>query len=360
MSQFRTFGRPINNGFKRRLDEHTAVGMEIITRNMRSVPTKLRQELKLEPEHFAVCGFMGHRNLKNMGPIGEAIYLYTKKMGQMEDKYGAGFALLSGGGMPDPSNPEKSGYMGQWVRGVSESDQLGRFLTLQELIILEGIKKGYGRAICLQNLYGEARYGERTDGLLCAGDGFITWPGGLGTLLEVYDYFVSFLSPGFDRRKMIFVDPLITDPVTGETSRLMKYDGPMLHQRILTEGIGELAVQRLNNNCVRYQPRLGMSAEEISDELVTLTVAMRQAAVRFSPEAGYLPLPPSLIQEHLHPIGKNGSKLKPLFKKYPVRWDWLDGVFKKRKIGVKPRTANHEFVGRVMRPTRNGGHVVLG
>lgn len=82
--------------------------------------------------------------------------------------------------------------MGQWVRGVSESQHLGRFLTLQELVVLEGIRKGYGRAVILQNLYAsEARYGERTDSLMCAADGFITLPGGNGTNLEVADFSVS-------------------------------------------------------------------------------------------------------------------------------------------------------------------------
>lgn len=348
--------RPIN-GIQSLINLHHATGMEILPRNARSMPADLRRELRLEPEHFAVCGFMGHRALQNIGPIGEAIRLYTQKMGRLEDNHNVGFALLSGGGTPNPNDPDKSGYMGQWVRGISESNILARCLTLQELVMIEGLGKKPGRTVCLQNVSGEARYGERTDGLLCASDAFLTLPGGTGTSLEVFDYIVSFLTQEFARRKMIFVDPVLVDPATGKHTRYMKYDAAMLRQRILCNGMSEQSAKTFNNNTVRYQPAFGLSADEISDELVMLTVAMRQAAPRYAPQAGYAPLPPSLVAQYVRPFGETGSKLVPYFKEYPATWDWLPvQQTKGHTIKVKSRTANHEFVGRYASPTRNGGH----
>ena len=360
MRKIRITGRPLN-GFRAILDEHREAGMEILTRNARSMPIDLRRDLNLEPENFAVCGFMGHRALTNQGDLGEAIYLYTKKMGLLEDEHQVGFALLSGGGRPDPETPEESGYMGQWVRGVSESQHLGRFLTLQELVVLEGIRKGYGRAVILQNLYGEARYGERTDGLMCAADGFITFPGGNGTNLEIADFNVSAaITPDFARRKMIYVDPYRTCPKTGRISRFMEHDVPFLRRRSEDNGMSEDSARKLNENCVRYQPAWGLSADQISDELVSLTVLLRHNAIHYAPQAGYTPLPKKLLRKYLRPIGANGSQLAPLFEEYPVEWDWLHAEPKGRAIGAKGRTAKHEFVGRTTRPTRNGGEVVLG
>ncbi|MDD3182090.1 MAG: hypothetical protein PHD48_04715 [Alphaproteobacteria bacterium] len=355
MKKIEITGRPLN-GFRTVIKEHREAGMEILTRNARSMPTDLRRDLHLGPEHFALCGFMGHRALTNQGDLGKAIYLYTKKMGQLEDTHNVGFALLSGGGMPDPINPEQSGYMGQWVRGISESNHLGRFLSLQELVMLEGIRKGYGRAVILQNLYGEARYGERTDGLLCAADGYLTFPGGNGTLLEVGDYNVSAsITPDFARRKMIYVDPFRTCPKTGRISRFMEHDAAFLRRRIEDNGMSEDSARKLNENCIRYQPALGLSADQISDELVSLCVALRQGAVRYAPQADYSPLPKAVLHKYLRPIDAKGSQLAPLFEEYPVEWDWLHDEVKSRSIRVKGRTANHEFVGRTVRPTRNGG-----
>lgn len=71
MKKIRITGRPLN-GFRAILAEHREAGMEILTRNARSMPIDLRRDLNLEPENFAVCGFMGHRALTNQGDLGES------------------------------------------------------------------------------------------------------------------------------------------------------------------------------------------------------------------------------------------------------------------------------------------------
>lgn len=243
MKKIKITGRPLN-GFRAILDEHRDAGMEILTRNARSMPMDLRRDLQLEPENFAICGFMGRGN---------------------------------------------------------------------------------------------------------------------GTILEVADYNVSAaITPDFARRKMIYVDPEVFNPSTGHRSRFLDHDIPMLRRRIECDGMSEHTARKLNNNCVRYQPAPHLSPDQISDELVSLTIILRHNALHYAPHAGYTPLPNAVLREYICPVEGNGSHLAPLFEEYPVEWDWLHDAPKGRTIRVKGRTANHEFVGRYARPTRNGGQVVLG
>lgn len=325
MRPFKTTGRPLN-GFAKVIDELRDAGMIVLPRNMISTPDKLRQELDITADHYTICGFMGHRYPVGMEGLAETVYLFAKKMGQIENDFNAGFAFLSGGGMPDQTSPQNSGLMGQWARGLADSDAKSRFLTKQELVEIEGLPRRDGKAIMLQNLYGEARYGARTDGLLNAADQFVRFPGGVGSSLEDFDYIVSAsISPGFSRRKYIFVAPLFTNPKTGETKRFMAHLGPMLLEGYDAGLISKETMRTLNENCIVYRPAPHLSADTMSQELVSLSLSIRQAAVRFAPNAGYEMLPPALTEKHIHPFldKKGGSSLAPLLERIPCQWDWF-------------------------------------
>lgn len=74
------------------------------------------------------------------------------------------------------------------------------------------------------------------------------------------------------------------------------------------------SARKLNENCVRYQPALGLSADQMSDELVSLTVLLRHNAIHYAPQAGYTPLPKKLLREYVRPIGANGKPTRALLR----------------------------------------------
>ena len=67
-----------------------------------------------------------------------------------------------------------------------------------------------GAAICLKQLEGQNRLGERTDGLICIGDLFIIFPGGLGTFSELATIFTNAdVNIHFGNKKIVIFDPLV-------------------------------------------------------------------------------------------------------------------------------------------------------
>ena len=101
--------------------------------------------------------------------------------------------------------------MGQWAYGATRSGLPVYFVTMQNLVLQEeSLPYAKGAAICLKQLEGQNRLGERTDGLICIGDLFIIFPGGLGTFSELATIFTNAdVNIHFGNKKIVIFDPLV-------------------------------------------------------------------------------------------------------------------------------------------------------
>lgn len=320
------FERPVN-GFGKVIEEHEIHNMIIIACDEIGHPMHLREKLSLTINDFAVCAFMASRPLKGIGGIAEVVYLYSKTLAILNRGYNSHIQCLSGGGNVS-GTPEEDGLMGQWARGATEAGCTAHFVTMQDLVQREGLPLANGRAVCLKRLDGEDRLGERTDGLISPADLFIVFPGGTGTRTELYTLLTNYsINPEFARKKTIFVDPVQTNPVTGKVSRYLENDMKMLVENTQINGISEKSGKQINDNCLVYQPDENLSPEQICEELISLTLAIRQAAPKFAPHTGYGPLSAKLRNKHIVPfLGNSGSKVVKLLDNFNADWGWIDDL----------------------------------
>ncbi len=326
MTNLPNFERPISGEFRKLIEDYGNAGMKVIPVDAIGSPKHLRSRLGLTDEDFTVCAFMGSRVPKGMEGLSTIVRGYPRLLAQLDQQHHLQMPRLSGGGNWNLLKPKENGLMAQWARGATENGHPAHFVTMQGLIELEGLPRALGASAFLKQLPGEERIGERTDGLLCVGDMFIVFPGGLGTTTEMSALFTnSSIRRTVKSKKAILFDPIFEDPKTGEVSR---YWEPIIKLLVLQNHaglIGDDTMKNINNHCVVYRPDSGLSPKQVTRELLSLTLAIRDLSREDN-------LHPEFRKTYSVPIS-TGSHLARVFQDHEANGTWvndLDSLMKPR------------------------------
>ena len=335
------FKRPISEKFHALIQDYGDAGMKVIPVDAIGSPEQLRSRLELTEEDFVVGAFMGSRVPKGMKNVTPVVRGYTRLLAQLDDQHHLNMPRLSGGGNWNPLKPEANGLMAQWARGATEDGYPAHFVTMQGLIELEGLPCAPGASAFLKQLDDEKRIGERTDGLLCVGDMFLVFPGGLGTVTELCAMFTnSSISRSEKSKKAILFDPIFENPKTGEVSRYWELFIKLLVQQNDAGLIGNDTMRNINNHCVVYRPDSGLSPKQVTRELLSLTLAIRDLSREDN-------LHPEFRKTYSLPLS-TGSHLARVFPDHDANGTWvndLDSLMKpKLPIAKAARHVNKEPV----------------
>ena len=326
------FIRPVEPSFEALIDKYNKIGMHIVPVDGLGSPEQLKAIINITPEDFGVCAFMGSRPPKGMKGLSQVVRLYPKMLSQLDNHYELHMPRISGGGNWDKTSPKKTGLMGQWARGATEMGLPAHFITMQDLVQREGLPYAKGQTACLKQLPNEDRIGERTDGLICVADLFIVFPGGLGTLTELAALFTNTsINNEFGKKKVVIYDPIFTDPITGEQSRYWQNSIAAMTTQNHSGLIGNDTAKNINSHCVLYRPDELLTPEQITRELMSLTLSIRKIAPKSKSDAGFKAIHPAIRKKHLAPLSK-GSLLKRIFNDHGTNGQWVDDL---RRL-VKP------------------------
>lgn len=323
---FSGYVRPIAETFQRQIEEHKKTGMHIIPIDEIGSPEFLKEILGINKEDFCVCAFMGSRPPRGLGGISEVARLYPKMLTHLDHEYNLHMPLLSGGG--NYNTDKEAGLMGQWAHGATEEGRRARFVTMQTLVQREGLPYSTGTAACLKQLPDEDRVGERTDGLICIGDLFLVFPGGLGTMTELAELFtITSINRGFERKKIIIIDQIFTDPKTGDVSRFWNNDIAALITKNHAGLIDDFTAKSINSHFLIYRPDEKLTPEEISAEMISLTLAIGIFDDNHRAEVKQTSFDPALKEKHLLQLSK-GSSIQKIFNGHGENGNWIDDLRK--------------------------------
>lgn len=318
--------RPVEPAFSDIIDEYNEVGMWVIPIDGIGNPEQLKAILGFLPEDFGVCAFMGSRVPKGMPGLSEVVRLYPKVLSELDAKYDLRMPRISGGGNWDENKPEKTGLMGKWAYGATEVGLPAHFVTMQNLTQVEGLPYAQGKAVCLKQLPSEDRIGERTDGLICVGDLFIVFPGGLGTLTELAALFTNTsINHEFEKKKVIILDPLFHDPTTGEVHRFWKNAVADLVTRNHSNLISDTTAKNINSHCVLYQPDDTLTPEQVCHELISLTLSIKQMAFKHDEKTEFDVMHPTFRKKYLVPLSDD-SQVERIFNDHGTNGRWVDDL----------------------------------
>jgi predicted Rossmann-fold nucleotide-binding protein len=312
--------RPVTAELQKTIDEHARHGMKIIPIDSLGEPAALKRLMGIKKEDFVVCAFMGSRMPKGAEDIAEVVRLYPKRLAQLDHEYDLHMPRLCGGGSAD-----FSGLMSKFALGATEDGHPAYFVTMQNIVEIEGLPLAPGSAVCLKQLPKEDRIGERGDGLICVGDLFIVFPGGIGTTNEVSALFTNTsVSNMAGSKKIVFFNPICHDPITGEEYRFLEDDLKSLKKKNQADLISNGAAKNINDHCLVYSPAKDLAPELMCNDLMALTFAIREAAPRYDPDVGYEPLTPN-AWDRIPPLNP-GSTLEKVFDHIDADWGWINGL----------------------------------
>lgn len=330
--------RPITPKLQKLVDRYKESGMRVIPVDGIGSPEQLKAVLGIAPEDFGVCAFMGSREPVGMPGLSEVVRQYPKALSKLDARYNLHMPRISGGGNWDATSPKKAGLMGQWAKGATEAGLPAHFVTMQSLVQVEGVPYAKGTTACLKQLPDEDRIGERTDGLICVADLFIVFPGGLGTLTELSALFTNTsINHKFEKKKVVILDPIFTDPITKKRSRYWENDVAGLTTKNHAGLISDNTAKSINSHCVLYRPNAALNAKEVCRELISLTLSIRKIAPKSEPDNAFAALHPILRKKYLLPLNAE-SQVERIFNNHGANGRWVDDL----RCIVKPKaTSEH-------------------
>lgn len=291
-------------------------GMTVIPVHHFGNTPKLRHLLGMRRGDYGVVGFMASSKT-NIAAFREITQSFPLLVADVAEEFHLNMPLINGGGTWKGEAPDhETGLMGHWAWAATRHGRQARMIIMESLLEKEGLPVSRGITVCL--LRHTNCIGDRGDELIKVGALFPVLPGGIGTTNEETALLTEGIIGVDDfKRFALFYDPLVTDPYTGGTKRLL---GHTLDDRSFRNNLGTIsdyAARKVNSHAVVYQPGAGLSIAQQREEMLSITLAFRAAAPFFDRSARYTAVPQACLDKYVKPLSPT-SRLVPVFARHPI------------------------------------------
>ncbi|MGE4351793.1 MAG: LOG family protein [Bdellovibrionales bacterium] len=347
-----SFGKPtISTEIKRTIRELAGHGLEVCLIDNLGTSIQMRDYLGFSPEHWSLCSFSGGSPPRDLPGINELVFSVSNKLASLNvARPSLRMPLINGGGntwMP----PLVTGMMGQWTGGLVQAGFPVYGVITDKLILKEGLPPAPGIVFCLLTNAANNRLGQRTDGLILLADGFIIFPGGLGTKSEFIQRMTGTSVAGKPNGKpVLVVNPVIRDDVTGKDSR---YFNLFLRSCASDNRYGEIsnaAIENLNNQLVLYNPRKGATVEEMTEDVLSLILTIRDLEANSTLQKGLAPLSQEVLTVYTQPLNEGNTISRP-FPNRKSSGPWFEAL--SARLAIQPTKS-----GRIYRPVHAAQQII--